>query len=703
MQGSYVNRITKVVMKLVRLVMLIVGVGMFIIICYLSTSINTHKMEAKVTEYAGEVNNIFSNTSTELDSLVMMVEQGQVSGDEATLDYVDTIVAGKDSFSAVYVAYDDKKLIMSGGWQPPEDFDYRTREWYTGAKELEEGVYISEPYLDEQSGGYCITVSKRMMKDGEFIGVCGMDMYMDDIVALMENTYEKNEYAFLVSGGNTVLTHPSEEIALSADHTYTLDDVMKGKYKKLKRTDKRFLVKNYKFGTMAAMSKNVNSAGWKVVYMSPATYELEAPVVLLIVLVILYFVNIKIAKRSCEQEMNRWFSPLTSISEKVTEIAVGNLDVEFNEEAVSEEIAMLTVSLNDTVTQLKTYIGDISYVVNNISNNNLDVRSTIEYQGAFIAIQNGLNTIIDKLNTAFGLVNEQSEIVVNYSGQVQESTMQVADGATEQNLAVQGLAGNIKVLSEQIQYITRNAETASEVSQKTNEQLALGNKEMLSLLEAMRTIEETSKQIGVIITTINDISEETNLLALNASIEAARAGEAGRGFAVVADEISKLATASADATENITKLIENSMNAVEVGKNLADRTSETLQTGISNSLKSNEDIMQITEFVKNQADAVEEIEKSIEGIAAIIDSNAATSQQNAAISDELINCANALKETVEEYNLRDGVLKSQSSVTDECMERSLSVDENDSMREAFDEEESGFGEEPSDKEEDSQW
>lgn len=364
---------------------------------------------------------------------------------------------------------------------------------------------------------------------------------------------------------------------------------------------------------------------------------------------------------------------------------------------------MLTVSLNDTVMQLKTYISDISFIVNNISNNNLDVCSTVEYQGAFIAIQNGLNTIIDKLNVAFGQVNEQSEIVVNYSGQVQESTMQVADGATEQNLAVQGLAGNIKVLSEQIQYITRNAETASEVSQKTNEQLALGNKEMRSLLEAMGTIEETSKQIGVIITTINDISEETNLLALNASIEAARAGEAGRGFAVVADEISKLATASADATENITKLIENSMNAVEAGKNLADRTSETLQTGISNSLKSNEDIMQITEFVKNQADAVEEIEKSIVGIAAIIDSNAATSQQNAAISDELINCANALKETVEEYNLRDGVLKSQSSVTDEFKECPLSEEEIGSMEEAFAEEEGGFGEETSNEEEDSQW
>lgn len=653
MQGSYVNRISKIIMKLVSLILLGLGIGTIVITSFYSTQVSNFRMKSSVLEYAGEVNGSFNMTISQLDSLVLMMESGQIKGDKDTLAYVDTIVEANDDFSAVYVAYDDKKLIMSGGWQPPEDFDHRTREWYTGAKDLEEGIYVSEPYLDEQSGGYCITLSKPMVENGDFIGVCGMDLYMDDIIALMEESYEGKSYAFLVSAENTILTHPNEELMPKGESSYTLENALNGKYKKLVNTNKRYLVNDDTFGTKVAMSTEIPSVGWKVVYLMPATKDIQLTFIVLVVLVILLFVLRKLIKRYCEQEMNRWFKPLTSISEKVTEIAAGNLDVEFNEEPLAEEIAMLTVSLNETVAQLKTYIGDITFVVNNISNNNLAVTSDVEYQGAFIAIRNGLNTIIDKLNHAFGQVNQQSEIVVNYSGQVQESTMQVANGATEQSLAVQGLVSNIGVLSEQIQHITRNAEAASEVSELTNKQLALGNQEMQSLLSAMETIEDTSKQIGVIITTINDISEETNLLALNASIEAARAGEAGKGFAVVADEISKLAAASADATETITKLIENSMRAVDAGKDLADKTSVTLQTGINNSLKSNDDIMQITEFVKNQAGAVERIEKSIHDIASIIDSNAATSQENAAISDELINCANALKDTVEEYNLRD--------------------------------------------------
>ncbi|MBQ4058796.1 MAG: methyl-accepting chemotaxis protein [Lachnospiraceae bacterium] len=652
MQASYVNRISKVIMKMLTILMVGIGIATIGITAVYGVQLNKSRMKENVLQYSGLLNEEFTHTISQLESLVVMMENRQLTGQMATIAYADTIVESSECLSAAYVAYDNGYFLMNGGWEPEDGYDYTTCEWYIGAKESE-GFYVSDPYLDEKSGMYCITFAKAMLKDEVFQGVCGIDIYVDNLETLMKSSYQDKSYAFLVSASDTIVTHPNEKLLIQTGTSYTLKTANKGKLKDLVEVNKNCMISDHTSGVKTAMSTDVSTVGWKVVYVMPALDNFIATVIVIVVFIVLLFVVRYLIKRYCNREMDRWFRPLGTISEKVIQIAEGDLDVVFDEEPLAEEIAMLTVSLNETVENLKTYIGDITFVVNNISNNNLALTSNIEYQGAFIAIQNGLNTIIEKLNGAFGQVNEQSEIVVNFSEQVQESTMQVAQGASEQNLAVQGLVANIEVLADQIQHILQNAEAASEVSKLTNAQLAQGNAEMQSLLEAMETIEDTSKQIGMIITTINNISEETNLLALNASIEAARAGEAGKGFAVVAGEISKLATASAEATENITKLIENSMRAVDTGKELADRTSVTLQTGISNSLKSNEDIMQISEFVKSQTIAVEEIEKSINEIASIIDSNAATSQENAAISDELINCASALKQMVDEYNLRD--------------------------------------------------
>lgn len=657
MQGNYAQRIGYILAKIVRIVVIAVALITVILTGFLSTKLSNYELRANVLDYASRIDEALLEKESVAQMMAGTISNDVVTEDSDVLSYMDSVVAENKNISAAYIVYADNKLIMSGGWQPDEPMDFTARDWYTGAAATE-GVYTSEPYVDKQSGLLCVTMCQRVMdEDGNIRGVVAIDLYPDDIVSIVSADNNKKRYAFLITKAGTILTHPDSELALSADKSVNIQDADGGKYKKVVGTDlqRRMMLEMQDGGCKFLMARTIGSAQWQVIYVEPAVDSYGTFILIIIVSVIFAVGASYLVGKYCARALNRWFVPLASIGEKAVQISEGNLDVVFDEEPIAEEIAMLTVSMNETVEKLKVIISDISHVVNRISANDLCVGVEAEYQGAFVAIKNSLETILDKLNGAFGMVNEQSEIVVNYSGQMQESTLQVANGATEQSMVVSGLADNIKVLAEQSEHITKNAEKASEVSELTNNQLAEGNEQMKELLAAMDTIEETSRQIGAIITTINDISEQTNLLSLNASIEAARAGEAGRGFAVVADEISKLATASAASSDTIAQLIDDSSKAVQQGKRLAYGTSNTLQTGIANSMKSKDDIQEITQFVRNQGDAIAKIEDSIRNIVSIIDSNAAASQENAAISDELINCASALKETVDEFHLRGQV------------------------------------------------
>lgn len=171
------------------------------------------------------------------------------------------------------------------------------------------------------------------------------------------------------------------------------------------------------------------------------------------------------------------------------------------------------------------------------------------------------------------------------------------------------------------------------------------------LLTEMEHITEISKEIGNIITDIEDIASQTNLLALNASIEAARAGEAGKGFAVVADQIGKLAADSANSAVNTRELIDKTLVEIQKGNEITITTAEAFNQIISDMNSFAEMAQNTMEKANTQAESLEQIGQGIEQLSGVVQGTAASSEENTAISINLAEGADKMNERVNRFKL----------------------------------------------------
>lgn len=370
------------------------------------------------------------------------------------------------------------------------------------------------------------------------------------------------------------------------------------------------------------------------------------PGVLFLVLCLLAMViisrKIAAALQNAISEMQQAFSLLKA----------GRFDVQVNYSA-NTEIGQLCETINETTQALHQNIAGIANTLDLMASGKINITSDREYAGDFQRIHQSIRQLSNVLVDNVTQISRTSQEVNSSADQVASASQSLAQGATEQASSIQELSATIADVSEQVQHNAADASDANSTSTTAQEKTQDAAQKMEHMLGAMADITDASQQIKNIIKTIDDIARQTNILALNAAVEAARAGAAGKGFAVVAEEVRNLAGKSAEAAKNTTGLIENSIHAVEKGKNIVDETARTMQEVLTATQKSSEIVSRIADASETQATSISEISLGVDQISSVVQTNSATAEQSAASSQEMADHAASLQQLVKYYSLEE--------------------------------------------------
>ena len=346
--------------------------------------------------------------------------------------------------------------------------------------------------------------------------------------------------------------------------------------------------------------------------------------------------------------------PVEQIDAAVASLRKGELsNVEMLTYESEDEFGDTIRNLKEAMGILADYVSEISVEVKAIAQGDLTRNGDdiTDFLGDFSELKTSLLYILKRFNSTLTEISNLAEQVSSNSSEVENASKSLADGATEQAGVIEELNATIDTVVDLAADTAKETQSASARVKASADKANEEKEKMNDLLMEMEHITEISKEIGNIITDIEDIASQTNLLSLNASIEAARAGEAGKGFAVVADQIGKLAADSAKSAVNTRDLIDKTLVEIEKGNTITRTTADAFNQIITDMESFAELAENTMEKANSQAESLEQIGQGIEQLSGVVQGNAASSEENTAISINLAEGAAKMHDRVNIFKL----------------------------------------------------
>lgn len=343
--------------------------------------------------------------------------------------------------------------------------------------------------------------------------------------------------------------------------------------------------------------------------------------------------------------VKRTLSPIKQLMYGISEVSRGNLDVQIH--AGQDDLGLVNQNFNDMVSHINSIITKVKQTTDEVNESAKELLAICE--------QNGVNSNIINQNI--------NEITDNIRAQ-EKATGDSARAMSEMASVIQNIAASSATVAEEANSVEKRSNEGNEIADKVSSQMHLITDSVTNTSRIIKLLDSRSQEIGNIIGTISGISSQTNLLALNASIEAARVGEEGKGFAVVASEVRKLAEQSAEATKQITSLIEEIQSEIGQAVISMEKGNVEVQNGIIVAGQAGELFNDILQATKNVAMQIHEVSSATEEISAGTQEMTATADDLSFTVSKTANNSIHIAKTVDEQKASlDSIIDSSHKLT----------------------------------------